>query len=124
MVKFELDRDKGILIVSLEGPLEAGDFQAIAREIDPYLAAHGRLTGLMIQALPFHGWRSLGALVQHLKFVLNHHRQIKRVAAVTDSLVLRVVPRIVGSCASPEIRAFGGDQALLAFAWLESGNQP
>jgi hypothetical protein len=78
MVKFELDRDKGILIVSLEGPLEAGDFQAIAREIAPYLAAHGKLTGLMIQAL-----------VQHLKVVLNCHRQIKRVAAVTNKSSLR-----------------------------------
>jgi hypothetical protein len=89
MVKFELDRDKGILIVSLEGPLEAGDFQAITREIAPSLAAHAKPTGLMIQAPPFHGWRSLGALVQHLKVVLNCHRQIKRVAAVTNKSSLR-----------------------------------
>jgi hypothetical protein len=39
----------------------------------------------MIHAESFPGWESFGAFVSHLKFVGDHHRQIERIAAVTNS---------------------------------------
>jgi hypothetical protein len=68
MVRFELDRDRGILILRPEAALATSDFEAIAREIDPYITANGRLKGLMIVARSFPGWESFGALIQHLRF--------------------------------------------------------
>jgi hypothetical protein len=53
MVKFESLGDRGILILSPDGPLEKADFERLSQEIDPFIATHGGLTGLMIYAKPF-----------------------------------------------------------------------
>src|SRR2546423_11228463 len=94
MVRFELLRDRRILLITPEGPLQRADFERLAKEIDPFIAANGKLVGVMIHAESFPGWKSFGALVSHLKFVADHHRQIERIAAVTNSGVFQIVPRI------------------------------
>ena len=48
MIKSELLKDKGVLIVSPVGPLGASDFEHSAGEIDPYIEQNGRLHGLMM----------------------------------------------------------------------------
>ena len=45
----------------------------------------GKLTGLLIEARSFPGWDSFGALIQHLKFLRDHHRKIDRVAVFLAS---------------------------------------
>ena len=50
MVNYDLLRDEGILVIRPESPLEAVDFQKIAEEVDPYIEAHGKLHGVMIDA--------------------------------------------------------------------------
>jgi hypothetical protein len=89
MIRFELLRDRRILLISPDGPLEQADFERVAQEIDPFIAANGKLAGVLIQAKSFPGWENFGALVSHLKFVADHHRQIERIAAVTDSGFLK-----------------------------------
>lgn len=121
MIRCELLRDKGILVLSPEGELEAGDFAAVARVIDPYIAEHGKLAGLLIDAPSFPGWDSFGALVEHIKFVRDHHRKIGRVAAVSDSSFLKVAPRIASHFAQPEIKSFAAHEKPRALAWLEAG---
>lgn len=119
MIRCELLRDKGILILSPEGKLEAGDFAGVASVIDPYLAEHGKLTGLLIDAPSFPGWDGFGALVEHIRFVRDHHRKIGRVAAVSDSSFLKVAPRIARHFAQPEIKSFASQERQLALEWLE-----
>jgi hypothetical protein len=65
LLKFELDRSKGILIVHPQDPLEAGDFQAIAGVVDPYIAENGALKGLLVDAPSFPGWDSFAAFLEH-----------------------------------------------------------
>ena len=62
MISYELLRDRGILIVRPEGPLEQTDFEALAREVDPYIEAQGKLNGLLIAAklFPVVGYFELG----------------------------------------------------------------
>ena len=50
MIHHELRQAEGILIISPESPLEASDFESLAREIDPYIEANGKLHGVMIDA--------------------------------------------------------------------------
>ena len=69
LIKCDLDRDKEILIVRPQGALEIGDFQAVARAVDPYISEKGELTGLLIEAPSFPGWDSFAALVEHIKVV-------------------------------------------------------
>ena len=121
MIQFELLRDQGVLILSPDGPLEASDFEKLAGEIDPFIAANGKLAGLMICTKAFPGWDSFGALVSHLRFVKDHHRKIARIAAVTDSEFLKIMPHIAKHFVSAEIRRFPADEKTQALAWLEAG---
>lgn len=123
MLRFDLLKDDGILVVEPRDALTADDFRAIARTIDPYIEERGKLTGLLVDAPSFPGWDSFGALVEHLKFVRHHHRRIDRVAAVTDSEFLKIAPRIAEHFAHPEIRVFPGVERAQALAWLR-GAQP
>ena len=92
-----------------------------SRAIDPYIRERGKLTGLLIEAKSFPGWDSFGALIQHIKFVHDHHRKIDRVAAVTDNVFLKIAPRIAEHFAHPEIRVFASGEKARALAWLQTG---
>jgi hypothetical protein len=121
MIHFELLRDRGVLVVTPQGPLEKSDFELVGQEVDPYIAAKGKLTGLMIYAKSFPGWKNFEGLLSHLKFVGDHQRHIGRVAAVSDSEILTIMPGIVGHFVSAEVKHFGFDEKERALAWLETG---
>jgi hypothetical protein len=121
MIHFELLRDRGILIVTPQGPLEKSDFELIGQEVDPFIAAKGKLTGLMIYAKAFPGWKNFEGLLSHLKFVGEHQRHIGRVAAVTDNEFLSIMPTIVAHFVSADVKHFAFDEKERALAWLETG---
>jgi SpoIIAA-like len=118
MMNFELLRDAGVLIVAPQGALSAEDFRAVSSTVDPYISEHGHLTGLLIEAPSFPGWDSLGALIEHMRFVRDHHRKIERVAAVTDSTILTMAPKIAKHFAHPEFKVFASGERASALAWL------
>ena len=121
MLKHELLRSESILIVIPEAPLEAKDFEELNREVDPYIEETGRLKGLMIYAESFPGWDNLAAFLSHIKFVKNHHQKIGKVAAVTDSGFLSILPRVAIHFVRAEIRHFAWHDKEEAIAWLKSG---
>ena len=120
MIKFELLRDAGVLVVEPQSALSAEDFREISRTIDPYIRKNSKLTGLLIEAPSFPGWDSFGALIEHLKFVHNHHHNIDRVAAVTDAAFLKIAPTIAQHFAHPEIKVFAGGERVKALEWLQA----
>jgi SpoIIAA-like len=120
MTHFELLRDRGILVVTAHDPLEKAYFEQLAKEVDPFIASNGKLSGVMICAEAFPGWENFEAFVSHVKFVADHHRQIERVAAVSDSTLLKIMPRIAGLFVQAEVRHFDSQDKKLALAWLET----
>jgi hypothetical protein len=121
MIKFELLKDAGVLVVEPKSTLTADDFQEVSRAVDPYISEKGKLTGLLIEAKSFPGWETFGALIQHLTFVHDHHRKIDRIAAVTDSAFLSIAPKIAKHFVHPEIRVFASGERAKALTWLETG---
>jgi SpoIIAA-like len=121
MGHFELLRDRSILAITPDGPLEKADFEQRASEIDPVIASEGKLAGIMICAKSFPGWRNFEAFVSHLKFIAAHHRQIERIAVVTESRFLKIMPHIAGLFVQPKVRHFDLDEKDRALAWLETG---
>jgi len=118
MIDHELLHDDGILIVTPHGPLESSDFARLAEEIDPFIEEKGKLNGLMIYAESFPGWNDFAALVSHLKFVKNHHERIERIAAVTDSGFLSILPRVARHFVRANIRHFDRRDKKHALDWL------
>jgi hypothetical protein len=118
MLNHSLDEQSGILTIEPQGKLAAADFQALTRVVDEYLARRGKLNGLLLEAKSFPGWEDFAALVSHLKFVREHHRQIRRIAVVSDSKVLSTVPRLASHFVSAELRPFPAAERVGAMAWL------
>jgi hypothetical protein len=121
MLHHELLRDKGILVLTPEGALRAEDFTALAAAVDPYIEQHGGLKGLLLEAPSFPGWEDFAALVSHLRFVRDHHRQVRRIAVVTGSALLAAAPKIASHFVSAQIRSFDADARAAALAWIEAG---
>ncbi len=120
MLTHQLLRDEGILVVSPTAPLEAGDFQEVAREVEPYIEEKGFLKGLLLEAESFPGWHDFGALVSHFRFVRDHHTKIKKIAAVSDSELLTIIPRIAAHFVSAEIKHFPSADRQRAIDWLKA----
>ncbi|MGD8618796.1 MAG: STAS/SEC14 domain-containing protein, partial [Gammaproteobacteria bacterium] len=77
-----------------QAALEAADFERLVQAVDPFIEQAGGLNGLMIYSDSFPGWDDFQALVSHIRFISNHHQAIRRVAFVTDSAVLTLLPRM------------------------------
>ena len=121
MVEFELLRDAGVLIIAPKKALTREDFRAISSTVDPYISENGKLTGLLLEAPSFPGWDSLAAVIEHMRFVRDHHRKIERVAVVTDSTILTWAPKIAEHFAHPEFKVFKSGDRAAALAWLHPG---
>jgi hypothetical protein len=67
MIKSELIKDKGVLVVSPVDRLEASDLEHLAEDIDPYIEQNGRLHGLLVYTEFF----PVGRLMQRLFCTLN-----------------------------------------------------
>jgi hypothetical protein len=118
MLHSEILTDQAVLVLTPAGPLTAADFTRLAAMVDPYIEQHGKLKGLLIHASSFPGWDDFAALASHLRFVRDHHRKIERIAAVTDSGVLSVVPRIANHFIAAEVRHFDYADREAALRWL------
>ena len=55
-----------------------------------------------------------------MKFVHDHHRNIDRVAIVTDDAFLTIAPTIAQHFAHPEIRVFATGERVKALEWLQT----
>lgn len=118
MLDVALDEQTGICTVTPSGKLQAEDFSRAAQLVDPYIDKHGSLAGLMILAEKFPGWADFSALVAHMKFVGEHQKHITRVAAVSDSSILSIMPSMVDHFVKAQIRHFPFEDRDQALDWL------
>lgn len=109
--------DVGVLVVEPKGPLRAADFDALALVVDPWIAAHGELNGLVVHATDFPGWEGLGDFMRHVRFIEDHHRKVRKVALAADTKLAGVVPRIAEHFVHAEVQRFGYDELDQAVAW-------
>jgi hypothetical protein len=120
LISHELQRNEGILTLTPIGPLESDDFAALGRVVDAYVSEEGALTGLMIYVESFPGWEDFGALISHFKFLKNNQGDIGKVAAVTDSQFLTIMPKIIDHFVSADVRHFDYADRESALEWLRS----
>jgi len=119
MINVQVLSDEGIIIVEPAGPLEKADFNKLSKEIDAFSEDKGRLTGLLIHTKSFPGWDDFGAFLHHMKFVKEHHKQIQRVAIVTDSKVGEIGPAIAKHFVSAKLKHFSYDGFDEAKQWIQ-----
>jgi hypothetical protein len=118
MISFNLDEIAGVLTVRPEGKLEAQDFQTLSEAVDPFIEEKGKLTGLIIETEKFPGWKEFGGMIEHLKFVRDHHREIDRVALVTDSKIANVAESLGKHFIKASIKHFSFKELESAKSWM------
>ncbi|MGA2442058.1 MAG: STAS/SEC14 domain-containing protein [Tepidisphaeraceae bacterium] len=124
MLNHKLLSPEGILVLEPQAPLEAADFVGLAHEIDPYIAEHGKLRGVMIHAKAFPGWVNLEAVLAHMRFIESHHQKIQRLALVSDSSLLTQIPKIAAHLVRAKIKHFPECDHEAALRWLKEAPSP
>jgi len=121
MLKIEWQNAGKIVVVKPQGKLAVEDFARLTDEVDAYLEEEGELNGLLIEAESFPGWQDFAALLSHGRFVKQHHQKIRKVAAVTDSGFLAILPKVAGHFIKAEVKHFPYHDSPAALAWLMAG---
>src|SRR5262249_53134361 len=113
--------EKGVLVVEPKRALDLADFEYLASVADPWIEQHGKLTGLVLHAKKFPGWENLGSLLRHIRFVKEHHKKVKRIAAATEGPILDLLPKIGAHFVDAEVKSFGYGDLDTAIEWASSG---
>ena len=118
MIRADLDRETSVLHIAPQAPLEESDFERLTQLVDPYIEATGGLAALIIEAPHFPGWKNLGAMIRHFKFVRDHHKKISKVALVTDASLGSLAEKIGGHFVAAQIRQFKSHDLDSANDWI------
>lgn len=120
MLYIDFDVTDGIVQIRPEGPLDKEDFGQIAELVDPYIEENGDLAGVILNVKSFPGWDGFGAFVNHIKFVREHHKHVKKVAVVTDSHIGDVAEHVASHFVSAQLKHFPGGDVDEARSWIAS----
>jgi len=120
VIEHSLDEKNAILHIRPRSALEKADFERVAQAVDPYIEKHGGLAGLIVEVAEFPGWRDLGAMAAHFRFVRDHHKRVRKVCVVTDSALGELAEKLASHFVAAEIRHFPAGQAQAAKAWILS----
>ena len=114
-------QNEKIVVVEPVGPLKKTDFEELAKEIGAYSGDSNRLTGLIIHTKLIPGWDDFNAFLQHMKFVKQHHKAMRRIAIATDSKVGTIGPALATPLISAQIKHFEYDNIKKAEQWIKKG---
>jgi hypothetical protein len=118
MIEHHFDTSNRILHLQPKSSLEKADFEKLAAAVDPIIAESGDLAGLIIETPSFPGWESLGAMSAHFRFVRDHHKQIRKVAVVTDSALGGIAEKLASHFVSAEVKQFPASGVEDARRWI------
>jgi len=122
MLSITLDKERAIVTLEPTDALNEEDFHTAVKVIDPFIEKHGKLEGLIIETESFPGWDDFSAFVAHLKFIRDHHKKVKRLAFVTDSVIGGLAEHITSHFVDAEVKDFPYGAHKEAREWiLEKG---
>jgi hypothetical protein len=112
--------ENGVLQINpaADQSLTEDDFVKIRGVVDAHLGNQKSVTGILIETRKFPGWESFGAMLSHLKFVRDHHRQVKRIALVTDSPMGKFADYAVDHFIKAEVKSFDYADRKKAELWI------
>jgi hypothetical protein len=118
MLNTILDTETKIVTLQPHGALSEEDFDKAVKVIDPFIEEHGKLNGLIIYTKSFPGWEDFAAFNRHLRFIKNHHKEVKKLAFVTDSVVGDLGESISSHFVKADIKNFDLNQIIEAKDWI------
>ncbi|MEO6152337.1 MAG: STAS/SEC14 domain-containing protein [Croceibacterium sp.] len=119
MIGIELS-SPGVFTLTPHGALNPENFSKLTAAIDRYINENDRVPNLVIHVGQLPHWSSLAALSDHLCFVRDHHRLVKKVAIVGDSLAVRMLPGLMDHFVGAKVRNFQEARFDEARHWAEA----
>lgn len=121
-LSYEILPDRGVVVVEPKGKLRAEDFDAFESDVDAWIeGAGGTLQGIVVRAHEFPGWKDLGTTLRHIRFVRDHHRQVRRLAWAVDSKLASIGPTLAQHFVEADIKRFDADHLKSAVKWASQG---
>ena len=112
-----LDEATGVLTVEIFSALSAEDFATMTDTVDSFIERKGKLNGIVIKTEKFPGWENFKGLLSHFEFVMDHHKQVKRVAMVADGVLAKNIPSLANHFVKAQVKHFAPEQLEEAQAW-------
>jgi hypothetical protein len=94
------------------------DFQRITPEVDSFISQHGKIR-LLVDVSSFNGWNNAAALLKHIQFIKDHHRNVERIAVVGARSWQHWVIGVIRMIVHPEVKAYDRNQQNEALRWIE-----
>lgn len=120
MLDYLIMMPEGILVLKPHAPLTNEDFSGLSAIVDAYLSDHAELQGVLIHAKLFSGWENFGGFTAHMHFVHEHHKKVRRVALVTDSLIAEIAESLGKHFILAEVKHFPFLDEAKALDWLKT----
>jgi len=115
----EVERlERNAVAITLPRQVEAGDFPAMAPELDALIAEHGSLR-VVLNISALRGWAGWRALKEHLGFVRGHQRKVQRMAVIAGPAWQWGLVGILRLVVSPRVKVFGRGEIDAARRWLQ-----
>ncbi len=124
MLSIEIDESIGALLVTPDGRLTKAEVAHLGEQIETYVNEHDATPALVIHAVRFLGWEDFGALVKHIRVVHDHHKLISKVAIVSDSTSLTLLPHLADHFVAAQLRHFGERRLEEARVWVSDPAAP
>ncbi len=118
MLSVNVNENDAIALLEAGDTLARTDLEQAARVVDPYLKRKGKLNGLIIRAPGRAGWNTFADLASHLRFTMDQHRAITRIALVTDTDASAVAGRIAPHFVNAKIKIYPDAGLEKARAWI------
>jgi hypothetical protein len=121
MLDYTIDNEHHLVTVTPSSELSVEDFKRLSAAIDSYNTDQGPLRSLLIITEHFPGWDNFAAMLKHFQFAHREAGILKKVAVVTDSGFLSIMPGMVDHFVQTEIRHFAYQDQKQALPWLQQG---
>jgi hypothetical protein len=120
MLEVHVDPSTRTVLLEPEGPLLPQDFEYLAQRAEPLIQEAGDLNGVLVHTRQFPGWDSWTAFIAHLRFIKQHHRQVKKVALSTNSPWGKRAAKLASHWLASQIKLFPYEELTQAQRWIES----
>jgi len=110
------NKDKDILAFKASGKLTDADYKQFLPVLETMIRKKGRVS-LYIEVQDFKGWEAKAAW-DDLRFDLNHDNDFKRIAIISDKLLVHAATSFVNLFSHIDIRFFNENESEAAWNWL------
>lgn len=120
MISTEFSESKKLLIITPENELNTKNILALSKIINDHINQTDHIPNLLLYLSQIPHWDGFDALKTHFKLVKEHHKLIKKVAVVSDSVVLKILPYFMDHFVAAKVRRFPENKLEDAKAWAEA----